>query len=394
MPSTYAIYTGDGSTKNFAIPFTYLSEDFVKVSVDGVDTSFTFLSEFVAQLATAPANGASVRVYRETQADDLIVIIPSSGVIKGADINAQSRQALNVAEEGNEALLSALAEDLDGNLDAANRRIKNVTDPTSAQDAATKAYVDAQNAAQVVSINASTAAAANSASAAATAETNAETAETNAETAATNAGTSATNAASSATLAQRWATEAEDVVVSGGLFSAYHWAQKAMDALLVVDPVEDQITAATTDTTPADADEFGYVQGGLLRKFTWADLKEAVRAFVVGFANNFTARQTFTNNDAVGIGVATANLGQPYVVNTNAAGAARLGFGRTTHAAYFGLDTDNKWKIGGWSMGANAYEIVHMANHTTLLGTIVGRGLTISTSDPSGGSNGDIWLKV
>jgi hypothetical protein len=203
MPSTYAIYTGDGSTKNFAIPFTYLSEDFVKVSVDGVDTSFTFLSEFVAQLATAPANGASVRVYRETQADDLIVIIPSSGVIKGADINAQSRQALNVAEEGNEALLSALAEDLDGNLDAANRRIKNVTDPTSAQDAATKAYVDAQNAAQVVSINASTAAAANSASAAATAETNAETAETNAETAATNAGTSATNAASSATLAQR-----------------------------------------------------------------------------------------------------------------------------------------------------------------------------------------------
>lgn len=34
-------------------------------------------------------------------------------------------------------------------------------------------------------------------------------------------------AASSATLAQRWANEAEDVPVSGGLFSAFHWAQKA-----------------------------------------------------------------------------------------------------------------------------------------------------------------------
>ncbi len=56
MPSTYAIYTGDGSTKNFAILFTYLNEDFVKVSVDGVDTSFMFLSEFLAQLETAPAS--------------------------------------------------------------------------------------------------------------------------------------------------------------------------------------------------------------------------------------------------------------------------------------------------------------------------------------------------
>jgi hypothetical protein len=32
------------------------------------------------------------------------------------------------------------------------------------------------------------------------------------------------------------------------------------------------------------------------------------------------------------------------------------------YAAYFGLDTDNKLKVGGWSMGNNAYEIWHAGN--------------------------------
>lgn len=50
-----------------------------------------------------------------------------------------------------------------------------------------------------------------------------------ASTSASNAATSETNAGTSATLAGKWANEAEDVVVTGGLYSAYHWAQKASD---------------------------------------------------------------------------------------------------------------------------------------------------------------------
>jgi hypothetical protein len=35
-------------------------------------------------------------------------------------------------------------------------------------------------------------------------------------------------------------------------------------------------------------------------------------------------------------------------------------------AAHFGVDTDNQWKVGGWSMGVNAYRVVHegLANPT------------------------------
>lgn len=51
----------------------------------------------------------------------------------------------------------------------------------------------------------------------------------NAATSATNAFNSASASAASALLAQKFATEAEDVEVLPGLYSAYHWAQKAQE---------------------------------------------------------------------------------------------------------------------------------------------------------------------
>ncbi|MGN8170492.1 hypothetical protein [Agrobacterium sp. 22117] len=42
---------------------------------------------------------------------------------------------------------------------------------------------------------------------------------------------SASSAAGSATMAGRWANEAEDAPVAGGLYSAFHWAKKAMAAV-------------------------------------------------------------------------------------------------------------------------------------------------------------------
>jgi hypothetical protein len=82
----------------------------------------------------------------------------------------------------------------------------------------------------------------------------------------------------------------------------------------------------------------------------------------------WTAQQTFsgvTGNNAMN--VATASLGEILVLG-NGTGAAMATFHRPgAFAAYFGIDTDNKWKVGGWSMGAAAYEIIHMGNYTSLL---------------------------
>ncbi len=63
-----------------------------------------------------------------------------------------------------------------------------------------------------------------------------------------------------------------------------------------------------------------------------------------------------------GIGTATGNLGE-LEVRGNGTGAAALAFHRPgSYQAYFGLDTDNAWKIGGSSLGANAYRLYHQGN--------------------------------
>lgn len=69
--------------------------------------------------------------------------------------------------------------------------------------------------------------AANSATSAASSATDAANSATSAANSATSAATSETNAASSEGLAEKWATEAEDVEVEPGEYSAYHWAKKS-----------------------------------------------------------------------------------------------------------------------------------------------------------------------
>lgn len=335
MANTYVVYTGDGSTTNFSIPFTYLDEDYVKVSVDGEDTEFTFLSEYVAQLAEAPEDGAAVRVYRETKRDGLIVTIPSSGNITGADINNQSKQALNVAEEGTEALTAAMGEGSDGNLDAAERQIKNVTDPTEDQDAATKKYVDDENDAQTAAINSAVSAASASAS---TATTKASEASSSASAAAT----SESNASDYADQAQQWANEDEDVEVSGGEYSAKHYAAKAAESAASTTPVADQIHSATAGAID-DADELGFTNAdgswGLL-KITWANVKATLKTY---FDTLYSA------------------------------------VGHTHSNATTGADG-----------------FMSAADKTALdaVGSMANRDVTVSTSDPSGGADGDFWFKV
>jgi len=85
-------------------------------------------------------------------------------------------------------------------------------------------------------------------------------------------------------------------------------------------------------------------------------------------AQTWTAAQTFnslmniTPSTVGAIGQSGGNTGTALVVNspTNAGAAAFVSFNRlAAFAVNFGLDTDNILKVGGWSMGANAYRIMH-----------------------------------
>jgi len=86
-----------------------------------------------------------------------------------------------------------------------------------------------------------------------------------------------------------------------------------------------------------------------------------------------TARKIFSTTNSA-IASASGDLSTLEVRSTST-GAAFMAFHRPTlYAAYFGLDSDNVWKVGGWSMGANSYPILHSNNYNTYAPTLTGTG--------------------
>jgi hypothetical protein len=69
---------------------------------------------------------------------------------------------------------------------------------------------------------------------------------------------------------------------------------------------------------------------------------------------------------------------------SNATSCAAMTFIRDgVFGAYFGLDTDNNWKVGGWSYGNNSYQIAHSGlSSFTFGGTVSSVGVAnFNTSD-------------
>ena len=76
MATTEVFYNGDGTDVTFTIPFEYLEESDVKVSVGGVlktqNTDYTFSTLTEITFTTAPASGTNnVRIFRDTDINSL-----------------------------------------------------------------------------------------------------------------------------------------------------------------------------------------------------------------------------------------------------------------------------------------------------------------------------------
>jgi len=143
MAYSYIEYNADGSTTTFSVPFDYTAQADIKVFVDGVeDTSFTFNSASVIQTSTIPTASAVVRVERNTDLDARAVDFASGSVLTEEDLDNSNIQVFFAAQEAIDTAESALIQTPDGKWDAQSRVIKNVTNPTNAQDAVTKNYLE------------------------------------------------------------------------------------------------------------------------------------------------------------------------------------------------------------------------------------------------------------
>lgn len=108
--------------------------------------------------------------------------------------------------------------------------------------------------------------------------------------------------------------------------------------------------------------------GGITANTITAGTITATNATVSGSltANYITSTTGLYSTGRIGIamahttGIATTPGGQgPFEVGVTGGGAAMMAFHRHgLFAAHFGMDTDNNFKIGGWSMGGAAYRLM------------------------------------
>ena len=145
MAVTQDSYTGNGSRVSYPFTFPYLKASDVKASIDAVDTTaFTLTNATTLQFNTAPANGAKIKIFRETGIDSLSATFYAGSAIKSEDLNDNFTQNLYVTQEVNGRYISSLGgtmtgdfnlgEDADivfeGATDNAHETTITVADPT------------------------------------------------------------------------------------------------------------------------------------------------------------------------------------------------------------------------------------------------------------------------
>jgi hypothetical protein len=99
MAYSYTVYTGNGSTTQYAVAFGYIRREHVYARVNNVAASFTWVNNSLIQMDTAPANGATVRVYRETPLSAPLVDFADGSTLVAADLDTNATQSIYTQQE-------------------------------------------------------------------------------------------------------------------------------------------------------------------------------------------------------------------------------------------------------------------------------------------------------
>ena len=145
MANSFVRYTGDNSTTAYSIPFSYRATGDLTVTISGSATTAFTLNAAGTTLTfnSAPAQDAAIEIRRRTSQTTKLVDYASGSVLTENDLDTDSDQAFFMGQEAIDDANDVIKiSNTDFQWDATNKRLTNVADPTSAQDAATKNYLE------------------------------------------------------------------------------------------------------------------------------------------------------------------------------------------------------------------------------------------------------------
>ncbi len=154
MPFANFTGTGNGSTTQFQIPFPYVKKDHIVVALDYVaNTNFTFVNDTTIQFSSlssatatqettgAPKAGVVIEISRDTPLLNALVDFVDGSTLTAGDLDTAVLQLLYGLQEAKDEAALGVQFTPQGQ-DAKNKPIINVSDPTNAQDAVTKAFLE------------------------------------------------------------------------------------------------------------------------------------------------------------------------------------------------------------------------------------------------------------
>jgi len=154
MPFAQFTATGNGSTKQFSIPFPYVKKDHIVVALNNVTvTGFSFINDTTIEFDTissatstqetsgAPKTGVVIEIERDTPLTGALVDFVDGSTLTAGDLDTAVLQLLYGIQEAKDEAALGIQRTPQGQ-DAQSQPIINVADPTNAQDAVTKAFLE------------------------------------------------------------------------------------------------------------------------------------------------------------------------------------------------------------------------------------------------------------
>ncbi len=158
MANTFVDYTVSASQTDFAFSFPYLDDTHVVVQLDDStgaspggkfytvstgDYSIITSPSSLIRFTTAPETGARIRIKRDSASNTALVDFENGSVLTEVELDRAYLHNLYLNEEIEEGSgKNVMTKNSSGNFEADLAKIVDLADPTLAQDAATKNYVD------------------------------------------------------------------------------------------------------------------------------------------------------------------------------------------------------------------------------------------------------------